>query len=122
MGSLDKSRREVLAHTRVMSDIFCVGEEHGEKEQRRLRNALHEEISTIPNLILNQKDHKPVSEEGLPKTRPVCAANSTHNQRLSDLLSDIMNAVFKAEDTAEAISTGDILSKIDKVNKKIKDC
>ena len=73
---------------------------------------MHEDCSIIPNLIMNQKDHKPIDEKtGLPKTIPVCEASSTHNQRLSNLLSDIMAATFESEPSVEAISTEDMLAK-----------
>ena len=58
---------------------------------------------------------------GLPKTRPVCEASSTHNQRLSDLLSDIMGVTFKLEETIESVSTEDLLSKIEALNSRIED-
>ena len=117
----EKTKREVLAHTRALTNVFNMGEDMGEKGQNRLKRALHEDISVIPNLILNQKDHKDVDKDtGLPKTRPVCEASCTHNQRCSNLLTDIMGATFECEDTSEAISTEDLLSKIDVLNEKIK--
>ena len=49
----DKGRREALAHTKVMSNIFCIGEAYGEKNQLRVRKALHEDSSVIPSLVMN---------------------------------------------------------------------
>ena len=72
------------------------------------------------NLIVTQNDHKPADPEtGLPKTRLVCQSSSTHNQRISDMLSDIMAATFSSEDSVEAISTEDMLSKVEELNRRI---
>ena len=88
----------------------------------RIRSAFHEDSSIVPNLIITQKDHKPIEPNtGLPKTRPVCEASSTHNQRLSDMLSDILAATFDSEDTVEAISTEDMLSKVETLNQNSQD-
>ena len=86
----------------------------------RLKKAMQEESSVIPNLVMNQKDHKPVDPvTGLPKTCPVCEASTTHNQRPSALLSSIMQATFQSETTCEATSTEDMLSKVQWLNSKI---
>ena len=113
----NKSKNQVLAHTKVLSNVFNVGQAHGDKAQTRLKNALHENISVIPNLTMHQKDHKDLNPQtGLPKTRPVCEASSTHNQRCSNLLTDIMVATFQSEKTCVSNSTEDLLSKVDKFN------
>ena len=118
----EKGKRLALADTRCMSKIFQIGQDHGEKEMSRIKNALHEDSSIVPNLIITQKDHKPIDPNtGLPKTRPVCEASSTHNQRLSDMLSDILAATFDSEDIIEAISMEDMLSKIEGLNKRIQE-
>ena len=64
----DKAWRSTLAHMKCMASIFKVGSSHSEEEAARLKKAMHEESSIIPNLILNQKDHKPLGKDVLPKT------------------------------------------------------
>ena len=81
---------------------------------------MHEEACVVANIVMHQKDHKPVdAESGLPKKHPVYGASSTHNQRVSDLLSDILAATFESEESLEAISTEDMLAKIDEFNRKV---
>ena len=46
-----KSKEDVLSHTRVLSHIFRVGETHGEKNEKRVKIALHEDIITVPNRV-----------------------------------------------------------------------
>ena len=73
------SKEVVLSNTRVLSQVFKVGETHGEKNQTRVKKALHEDITVIPNLTILQKDHKLVDPDtGLPATRQV--APSTKGQ------------------------------------------
>ena len=55
-----EDRDMVIDHTKAMSKIFCMGENHGETNQHRLTDALHERQTVLPDLVLQQKDHKPV--------------------------------------------------------------
>ena len=41
------------------------------------------------------------------------------NQRVSDLTTDILQTLFKHEETCEATSTEDFLSKVEDINEKI---
>ena len=116
------SKEEVLSHTRVLSHVFRVGETHGEKNQNRVKKALHEDITVVPNLTILQKDHKPVDPEtGLPATRPVCEASVTFNQRANQHLCTILQGVTRSDPTCEKISTEDMISRIDHLNKEIEE-
>ena len=104
----------VLSQTKVMNNIFQFGQDHGEFAEMRIKKVMNEDCSTISNLVINQKDHKaPDAETILPKTHPVCEAAATHNQSISDLLTDIMMSTFHSETSKEGISTEDMLSKVD---------
>ena len=86
----------------------------------RLKTALHEDITVLADLTLRQKDHKdPDPITGIPKTRPVCEARSTFNQRANGHLVAILGGATQADPTCEAISTEDAISKIDDLNKRI---
>ena len=88
----------------------------------RVKKALHEDITTVPNVILYQKDHKPVNPDtGLPATRPVCEARTTFNQRANNHLVTILDGVNKSDPTSESISTEDMIASIDALNKDIHD-
>ena len=91
----------------------------GTQNALRLRKALHEEITVIPDLTLMQKDHKKMDESVIPKTRPVCEARCTYNQRANGHLAAILGAVIEADPSTEAISTEDAISRLDSINKKI---
>ena len=114
-----KKRDEILCHTKMVSNIFRMGEAQGEKAEGRLRRALHEKVSTVPPLVLNQKDHK-VVKDGIPAVRPVCEASRTMGQRLSDTLTDTLQAIYKSEEGAEASSTEDCLAKVEELNARIR--
>ena len=47
-------RRDTLAHTKVLTKPLQMGTDHGEKAQNRLKKALHEDNSVVPNLVMNQ--------------------------------------------------------------------
>ena len=71
-------------------------------------------------MTLLQKNHKPIDPiTGLPKTRPVCEASSTFNQRANGYLVAILGGAIKSDPTCESISTEDHISKVDAFNKKI---
>ena len=114
-------KQNVLDHTGALNNVFQIGKEHGEANETRCRNACMENSSVIPDIIFRQKDHKPVSKDGLPKTRPLCLASCTCQQRISEYLCTITKATFSAEDTpSEAISTEDMLSAVDSLNDQIR--
>ena len=116
-----KSQEEVAYHTKFISDIFNMGRDHGETAEGRLRKGLHEKVSYVPPLVMTQKDHKAMGEDGIPATRPICEATQTITQRLSDTLTDILQSVYSCDqETTEAISTEDFLSKIEKFNSQIR--
>ena len=71
-------------------------------------------------MTCHQKDHKPVDQQGNPKTRALMDAMTTHNQRSSDLLNDVLTALNLAEDSHEFLSTEDFLHKVGQINNKIR--
>ena len=76
----------------------------------------------IPQMDVYPKDHKDPHPDGTPKGRPVCKANNTMNQRISDLCSDALGALFSAdEDGCEVQSTEDLLSRINELNRQIRE-
>ena len=81
---------------------------------------MDEDKTVIPNLILTQKNQKPIDPvTKLPKTRPVCLTRTSYNQRANDYLCWITGASIKGNPTKEAISTEDNIAGIDKLNQMI---
>ena len=86
----------------------------------RLTKAMDEDKTVIPNIILTQKNQKPIDPvTKLPKTRPVCLTRTSYNQRANDYLCWITGASIKGNPTKEAISTEDNIAGIDKLNQMI---
>lgn len=77
-----------------------------------------EKHTKIPPLKLTQKDHKGQVGDVQPP-RPICSASRTINQRMSDVVQDLLQALFHSEKTQEIISTENFLSKVEAVNTDI---
>ena len=87
----------------------------------RIRRAMTEVSTVIPQMSCSPKDHKPLPDSGVPKTRPLMNASASMNQRISDVFLDLLTYLFMSEqETAEVISTEDFLSKIEAFNDKIR--
>ena len=114
------SKHVTLCHTRALTKVFSIGEEQSDSSKDRLTDALHEDSTILPDMIVQQKTHKPIDPKtGLPKTRGVCLASATFNQRINGHLCTVLNGVIQSEPTNEAISTEDKIAKIDQLNKDI---
>ena len=63
------------------------------------------------------KDHKGLDSTGLPKTRPVVSGCSSYNVGMSELCSEVLEAVFKGmQEKVGVISSDDFLAKMHKLN------
>ena len=71
---VEEIKKEVAGHNRCVKNIFRMGKDWGEKEEERVGRTMMEGNTVIPGMYMNQKDHKPLPENGIPKTRPVCSA------------------------------------------------
>ena len=100
-------QNEVGNHNIAISNIFGLGREHGEKEECRIRETMNQKVTTVAQMSLQQKDHKPTDKEGNPKTRGLMNAKTTANQRSLNLLSEMLTAYNSAENNHELLSTGD---------------
>ena len=113
-------QNHLSGHTRVLVKVFNVGAQWGEKNEQRVVGAYTTKATVIPVLTTMPKDHKPLDENGDPKTRPVCKASSCANGRISDLVSDVLDKVANVvKDTAECKSTEEMLNKIEEAVKVI---
>ena len=115
-------KERALDHTKALSNVFNIGKEHGNGNETRCRMAMAEDKTVIADLIFTQKDHKPLKEDGMPHTRPICLASTTFDQRISEHLCRVINAHFQATDKeeTEAISTVDMISAVEKLNDQIR--
>ena len=114
-------QNEVICHSKALCNVFKISNQWGEKEEARTRRAMAEKSTIIPQMVITQKDHKPIQDDGLPKTRAMCGASQSINQRVSDLLTDVLQALFSSELSNESLSTESYIHKIDKMNKDIRE-
>ena len=74
-----------------------------------------------PRYVL-AKDHKGLDDNGLHKTRPVVCGCSSYNVRVLEMISKVLEAVYKPKaDKVGVISTEDLLAKVHDINKKVQD-
>ena len=84
---------DVACHTSMWLKMLRVGEGHNQTE--RFRTGFVGGDMIAPMYVL-PKDHKPFHPNGVPKSRPVVAGGSSYNAGLSELLSEVLEGVFKA--------------------------
>merc|ERR1711954_17894 len=69
---IDKAKKHALNHVWALNQVFNAGEEYP-NSQNRLQRDINEDRTVVPDLILTQKNQKPIDPTTkLPKTRPVC--------------------------------------------------
>ena len=115
---VNESKNVTLCHLKAINHVFRTGQDNTKQAHERLIRALDEDKSVLPNLILTQKNQKPVdSITKLPKTRPVCLTRTSYNQCANDYLCYLTGASIKGNPSREAISTEDNLAGIDCLSK-----
>ena len=98
-----KAKAEAISHVKALNHIFNSGQEIGESNQTRLREANNEDRTVIPNVILLHKNQKSLDPKtNQPATRPVCLARTMFIQRANDYLCTFLGAPMKLETTSEA--------------------
>merc|ERR1711954_170070 len=113
---VDEARSQVAKHMKALYNIYNPGKNWGEEEEGRTRRVLMEQVTIVPPVIIHQKDHKDVDENGDPSTRAICNASITFNQRVTDLLNDQLVAILNVGKTDECISTEEFLHSIESLN------
>ena len=109
-------QKYVNANVDWLNDIFGTGEFWGH-EDRVKASSIDLGAQAAP-LRLLLKDHKPYDlSSGLPvPSRPVVNGKSGYNCHLSELLSMILGPISRETPGNEINSTGDLLSRIEKLN------
>ena len=119
-GEVVRIQKRVTSHARCLIKVFNIGEQWGDNNQKRIYGAYSSEAGVVPVLSTMAKDHKPL-ERGEPKTRPVVAANTCVNGRLSDQVSDILVPVAMSEDSEECLSSEEMLYHVGEASKVIQE-
>ena len=104
-------------HTSSWTKILGVGEFWNHTS--RIRETTINKGDNVAPLYILLKDHKPVVEGEVPKTRPVCSSQQGLNFHLQNILNDLVEPT--AEEVCggiEVSSTEDLLHDLDKLNEK----
>ena len=108
---------DVACHTSMWLKMLRVGEGHRQIE--RFRTGFVGGDRLAPLYVL-PKDHKAFHPTGIPKSRPVVAGCSAYNSGLSELLSELLEGVFKSmEGGVGVISFEDFLANLHRLNETI---
>ena len=108
---------DVACHTSMWLKMLRVGEGH--RHEERFRTGFVGGDMLAPMYVL-PKDHKAPHPTGVPKSRPVVAGCSAYNAGLSELLSELLEGIFKAmEGGVGVISSEDFLANLHQLNDTI---
>ena len=112
------AQRLLNAHVSMWLKALGHGQNWGHSDRFRETMINHsEEVAPLDFLI---KDHKKVKPGELPKTRPVVGGNQAMGRHLSEILSEIVEALATLiDDSSEVISTEDMIAHIEEYNKMI---
>ena len=111
-------QRALNGHMSMWLKITNMGENWDHTE--RMRETCLNHSCSVSALYLLIKDHKPTKPGDLPATRPVCSGCNGMDVHLSNILSEIIDAIANSmEDKIEVVSTEDFINKIDGYNAEI---
>ena len=118
LEEVDEAERKLMGYAFQLARGLRFGATHGQED--KVRNNLRSEQVSIPNLYALIKDHKEIVEGEPVKTRPVCGATESPNGQLSNILSDIINAITKVEDKldTECRSSEEMRAGVNEVNNR----
>ena len=115
------TQTELNGNVSMLIKFFKLGAEWGHSDRMR-ETMLNNSLSLCP-LYLLFKDHKgwSLAKGPVPPTRPVASGNRGMNMHLSEILSEILEPIAdEAKNTCEVISTEDMVAKMLRVDKSLK--
>ena len=116
---LNKVERKLGYHSKSVVKIIKVGQSHGQ-HKRALQNATVHVNGQIPVMKGSEKDHKP-SDKSI-KMRPIVNAMDGPKRNLSDIFSDIGNAVIESSKSdVVCYSTEELLESFEAFNTELDD-
>ena len=116
---INRIEGEINGNVSLLAKFFRLGK--GWNQVRRVRETIITGSQSICPLYLTFKDHKGWQETSgkPPPTRPIAAGNVGMNLSLSEIISEVCEAVSSMfEGSKEVISTEDLVARIIKLNKK----
>ena len=108
---VERTQRLFNGHTAMWLKFLNIGADW--EHEARMRESCLQETCSVPPMYLLDKDHKERKEGALPATRPVVSGCGGMSLSMSNILSDIIEALADArKDPLEVISTEDLKSRI----------
>ena len=110
----DRLQTEMNAHSILWTRILAAGKATGNFS--RIKSNMITSDCPLAPLYTLRKDHKDIKDEIRgPPVRPVCGAVTAYNQRLSHLVSKILNEVWRDEESV-CLSTEEMMADIRSTN------
>ena len=101
---VERTQRLFNGHTAMWLKFLNIGADW--EHEARMRESCLQETCSVPPMYLLDKDHKERKEGALPATRPVVSGCGGMSLSMSNILSDIIEALADArKDPLEVIST-----------------
>ena len=116
---IHKVQKSVNDHCEWLNMIFKIGENWNHSE--RISHSMTDRSEAVAPLYLLIKDHKGWKETDSkpPPSRPVCSGNGGTNKHLSEIVSYVLEPLSHAAKGSEIDSTGELLEKVEKLNKRL---
>ena len=90
---LRESQKTITSHARALAKVFRIGAALGPRNQARCHNNCTTWAQDPPTLRCVAKTHKPVLNDGTPKTRPIVSATRGMGTALGEVLSDLVTPI-----------------------------
>ena len=119
IDEVDNAEKKMTGVAFQMARALRMGAGHDQEE--KIRQNLKSEFVEIPKLTAKIKDHKEVVDGDPVKVRPVCGAVEAPCGQLSNILSEVVNALTQFEDKhkSECRSSEEMRSEVKSVNTKL---
>ena len=119
MDTVKEKAADHDSHVSTWIKILSIGSNN--KHSHRFRESYMGGDTPCPLTVL-AKDHKNRNADETMKTRPVVSGCSSYNRGLSEILSELLEAVLKdIKGGVTVISSDDLLSRLHKLNSVIKE-
>ena len=91
-----------------------------QRDTKRIKENLTITDTQPPPLYTSRKDHKETEDDEIgPPTRPICGVVDSATDRLSYVLSSVLNEIWKRNTETVCMSTEELKAEIEKVNRNI---
>ena len=119
--TLEETQRDLRAHSRALARVFSLSEGPSNRNRARCFDNITSLACDPPIMRCMAKTHKPIGENGVPKSRPVVGAAQGLTTPIGDLILDIIEPLARVEpEKTEAQSTEELIRSIQEANTGLK--